>query len=169
MHGTPRTRARYMAVVFASALLSPSSLLHAQEQAPANQENWSATQQEVWEQEEVFWRYLSAGQVDRFMTLWDEQVIDWPSSEGRPISRSALRNSVEQDASGSDLHYELEPLAINMYGDIGMAFYGVIFKNEKGEATGAGRYIHVWRKQDGEWTIIGGMSAPATDTASWNR
>lgn len=169
MRDKPRSLVRYIAVVLASALLAPSSLLHAQEQALADREDWSGAQQEVWEQEEAFWTYLSAGKIDRFMTLWDEQVIDWPSSEDRPISRSALRSSVEEDASGSDLRYELEPLAINVYGVIGMAFYGVIFKSEKGEATGAGRYIHVWQKQDGEWKIIGGMSAPATDTASWER
>lgn len=160
---------QWLAVIAAIALIVRPSRVRAQNQALADQEDWSATQQEVWEQEQVFWRHLSDGEVDRFMTLWDEQVVDWPSSEGRPVGGSALRSAVEEDASGSDLRYELEPLAINVYGDIGMSFYGVIFRNEKGEATGAGRYIHVWRKRDEEWKIIGGMSAPATDTASWMR
>ncbi len=169
---TSRTGRRYgylMAGVAITLFYLPSEV-SGQEQTVADQENWSPTQKEVWEQEQAFWRYLSASEVDRFMTLWDGQVIDWPGSEGRPIGRSALRSSVEEDAtSGSDLRYELEPLAINVYGDIGIAFYGVIFKNERGEPTGAGRYTHVWRKKGGEWEIIGGMSAPATDTASWKR
>lgn len=76
---------------------------------------------------------------------------------------------MEEDVSESDLRYELEPLAVNIDRKIGITFYRVIHDNEKGETTGATRLTHTWRKQDGEWKIIGGMSAPATDTASWNR
>lgn len=167
MRDKPRSLSRYIAIVLASILLAPSPLLHAQEQALADQENWSATQQEVWEQEQVYWQYLSAGEIDRFMTLWNEQFVGWPAGEGHPVGRSDIRNLAESVRTSPS--YDLEPLAVNVYGDIGITFYRAIFTNREGEAVGASRLTHTWRKQAGEWTIIGGMSAPATDTASWKR
>lgn len=35
-------------------------------------------EQAVWQMEEAYWRYVQAGDVEHYVTLWHERFVGWP-------------------------------------------------------------------------------------------
>jgi ketosteroid isomerase-like protein len=60
--------------------------------------------------------------------------------------------------------YSIEQLAIHVTGDVAIDHYrikAIWANNDGGEVrTDAFRIMHTWIRANGEWQIIGGMSAP---------
>jgi ketosteroid isomerase-like protein len=131
-------------------------------------EEWSATQKQVWGREETYWELTAAGDVDRFMTLWDDRFVEWPDAEETPITVSEPRPGVadwSEDARSNEFSYTLDPLAIAVSGNVGVTYYRVrtAIRAEDGEETAEYRTAHTWRKTGEEWKLVGGMSAPILD------
>lgn len=91
-----------LAVGASVVLLSVPTAVHGQEQALADQQHWSATQQEVWEQEQAYWGYLSAGKIERFMALFDKEFVGWsgPGIISRAYARKMAGRVAESRLSG---------------------------------------------------------------------
>lgn len=165
MRDKPTSLVRYIAFVLASAVLARTSLLHAQEQALADQENWSAIEQEVWEQEERYWRLREARDFEGFMSLWDEDFVGW-SGPGI-ISREDIRRLVRKEFKRErdrELRYELFPRAVRAYGNVVATFYTAVFRDSTGAEADRARFHHVWRNDEGTWKIIEGLSAAPLDS-----
>ena len=40
--------------------------------------DFTPEEQAVWQMEEAYWRYVQAGDVEQYVTLWHERFVGWP-------------------------------------------------------------------------------------------
>jgi ketosteroid isomerase-like protein len=125
----------------------------------------SEAEESVWEMEENYWRYVQAGDVESYLTLWHEDFVGWPCSTWEPADKTNVANWVRNIRDKEwRLTYELKPLAIRLFGDIAVVHYAATYVFDYGDGTGAGegeprKFTHTWMKVDGQWQIITGMCA----------
>jgi len=74
-----------LAAIIALLILSPASWTRAQ-QTTKNVNN-SDRIEAVWKREELYWRYVLAGDVDNYRTLWDEGFRDGHARKSRQLQR----------------------------------------------------------------------------------
>jgi len=122
----------------------------------AHETGWSQAQTEVWGREEAYWKSLKGHDKEAYLSLWDEVFFGWPSYAKSPVGKNALR---ERPLRAVD-SYTFEQKSVQMFGDLAMTFLQVQVKpSTNGKEGGLVlRITHTWRKKDGEWRIIGGMS-----------
>lgn len=125
------------------------------------QQNWSNKQKKVWEKEKSYWKLRKAANFEGFMSLWDKAFIGWSGPE--TFNWSDLKRKVKKEFKGRDngLNYELRPHAVKIFGSTAVTFYSVLFQNDKGDTVDRALFHHSWRKQNGTWKIIAGMSVPS--------
>jgi ketosteroid isomerase-like protein len=124
--------------------------------ALAQETGWSQAQAEVWGREEGYWKSLQAHDKEAYLALWDEVFLGWPSYAKSPVGKNTLR---ERPLRAVD-SYTFEQKSVQMFGDLAMTFLQVRVKPSSNgkERELVLRITHTWRKKDGEWRIIGGMS-----------
>jgi len=47
--------------------------------ALARESAWTSAQQEVWNREESYWKFLVARNMEDYLSLWDEEFVGGPS------------------------------------------------------------------------------------------
>lgn len=123
---------------------------------PAQENGWSPAQKEVWGREEAYWNALRSQDKDAYLSLWDDVFLGWPSYAKSPVGKNTLR---ERPLRAVD-SFTFEQKSVRMFGEMAMTFLQVRLKpsatSEEGEVLL--RITHTWRKTDGQWRIIGGMS-----------
>jgi ketosteroid isomerase-like protein len=111
-------------------------------------------EREVWAAEERYWALRSAGDIDGFMALWDDQFAGWPHTTGAPITKNDVRGEVSRQlAAEGASRPRLERVSVRVHGDFAFVFYRVRFGGE------TFRIHHAWRRTIDGWKIIAGMSA----------
>lgn len=133
--------------------------------APALPQNLklSTEQQQVWNQEEKYWEAVKAKDRDSYIALWDEDFVGWPYRFAEPIRKDQIRSDPFGMLQGRKLQsVQLEPKAVQLFKDVAVVHYLVTVQyklsDDKVEAQIA-RITHTWRRNNGVWLIIGGMSA----------
>lgn len=122
----------------------------------------SAEQEEVWRIEEKYWQMVEAQDRERYIALWDEDFVGWPDNCAAPIRKDVIRS----DTFGTlrDMkNFCLEPKAVQVFQDVAITFYVVTaaYTPKEGDyELVTFRCTHTWRKVNGIWRIIGGMSSP---------
>jgi ketosteroid isomerase-like protein len=127
--------------------------------------DFSADEQAVWQMEEVYWKYVQAGDVEHYVTLWHDRFVGWPCFAAEPSDKSRIGDWVREIRDGR-LHftYELKPLAVRVFDDVAIVQYAATYTTRypDGTSSGAGiwrKFTHTWKKTDGDWQIITGMCA----------
>lgn len=131
----------------------------------AAQMQMSAAQKEVWAGEERYCQAINAGDDHAYMALWDDDFVGWPGSFDKPAGKEGIREAVAK-AHGSKAHCQSTPMAVHVMGDIAMTFYA--FHIERTDKAGKktvsdSRITHTWRRENGVWKIVGGMSGKPSD------
>jgi len=54
---------------------------------PVTAEDWNADEKAVWKLEEDYWRFVSAGDVDAYVSLWHDDFVGWPCFEWNPARK----------------------------------------------------------------------------------
>lgn len=147
-------------IVSVLALVGPSSPV------PAAGEGTNVS--EVWSLEDDYWRFVKAGDVQKYRTLWHESFIGWPCGEDRPVGKSAIGNWVQvirdkQVSFTSDLTRE----GAQEFGSIVVVHYRVTMVSTypDGRVEGRGqvsKITHTWMRVGKTWQIIGGMCGRLT-------
>jgi ketosteroid isomerase-like protein len=126
----------------------------------------SAGENAVWQLEEDYWRFVSAGDLDSYVKLWHEDFAGWPCSEASPARKGDIGKWVRDIRDNHwKLTYELKPLESQAFGgDIVIVYYAATFVYDYGDGTGSGdglwrKFTHTWMKTPEGWKIIGGMCA----------
>ena len=129
-------------------------------QPPSTQ---SASVQQVWDREETYWRLVKAGDVARYVDLWESRFVGWPCYTAHPASKDSIGNWVRRirDDHG-DLRYDLQREGAADYGDLVVVYYRtpIINRYPDGRISGADttwKFTHTWRRTNGIWLIAGGM------------
>lgn len=122
----------------------------------------SPEQEQVWRMEEKYWQIVEARDREAYIALWDEDFVGWPDNCAGPIRKDVIRSDTFGTLRGLK-NFHLEPRAVQVFQDVAITYYVVA----AAYATKAGsnevlafRCTHTWRKVNGVWLIIGGMSSP---------
>jgi ketosteroid isomerase-like protein len=120
----------------------------------------------VWQLEEDYWRYVSAGDVESYVELWHDDFVGWPCHELHPAGKGDIGKWVRDVRDNRwKLTYSLKPLAIQEFGDdVVVVHYAAEYVYDYGDGTrsGAGlwrKFTHTWMRNSDRWQIIGGMCA----------
>ena len=148
---------RVVACLLAGAL-AVSSAGTAQPQA-------SGSEQALWKLEHTYWRYVQDNDLRAYLSLWHEDFIGWPQTSASPIHKDHITDWITSQTS-KGLRFKLgefKPAAIQTIGDTSVVYYWMTYelldKDGKGPAY-TFRITHTWLKDENDWRIIGGMSAP---------
>lgn len=130
----------------------------------AEQPRFAPEQQEVWRMEEKYWQIFTALDREGYLALWDENQVDWPYPLSDPIRKDFIRSDPFALLQGGKLkNVHLEPKAVQVFNNVGVTYYIVTDTYTKKDGSSeeeSFRISHTWRKKDGTWLIIAGMSAP---------
>lgn len=121
---------------------------------------------QVWNLEKAYWEYVKGNDLEKYRALWHEDFLGWPFVSSAPVRKDHITDWITANTSkGVKLHsYSIEQLAIHVTGDVAIDHYRIkaTWANYEGAEvrTDAFRITHTWSRANGEWQIIGGMSAP---------
>ena len=116
--------------------------------------------------EEKYWQVVEAHDREGYVALWDEDFVGWPDNCEVPIRKDVIRADTFGTLRDME-NFHPEPKAIQVFGDVAITFYIVTAAyTPKGgnQELVTFRCTHTWRKVNGAWLIIGGMSSPERQT-----
>ena len=127
----------------------------------------SAQEDEVWQMEENYWKYVKAGDVEKYRSLWNDEFVGWPCSMSHPARKANIGDWVVRIRDEKiQVSYDLNREAVQYFGDVAVVHYTtpIIYRLSDGTVTGEGQLLkltHTWKKFGDQWQIITGMCAAA--------
>ncbi len=118
----------------------------------------SQDQQEIWGLVESYWESAHNGDLEGLMNLLHEKYVCWP--EGYTVTYNKSETEflfTKWLTHNRPKSYELSVRAIQIIKNVAMVHYSVNTKGNWGSESR--RRNSVWMKNNGEWKLIGGMSA----------
>jgi hypothetical protein len=125
----------------------------------------------VWQLEDDYWRFVRAGDVDRYVLLWHDQFIGWPCGRAHPARKDAIGDWVREVrdkriAVAVDLTRE----GAQDFGNIVVVHYRFtrVDTYPDGRVEGRGtssKITHTWMKVGDTYQIVGGMCGTLPDAA----
>lgn len=155
-----------MLKAFATFLILAATLLWSQASPPAQAQDLSRDEAQVWSLEKAYWEYVKANDIEKYRALWHDDFVGWPTSSSAPQRKDHITDWITRNTSkGVKLQsYALEQLAIKVTGDIAIDHYRLKMvwagPGPTESNTEVIRITHTWIKTGDTWLIIGGMSAP---------
>jgi len=126
---------------------------------PASAQEWSAEQQEVWQNVEAYWDLIAKEDIDGFMTYMHDDFLGWVRGQWVPTNRNdrmvELTHSFETTES---MWYTLKPVGIKVHGDVAIVhyFFTTTDRDAEGdEETSSGYWTDILMKQGNKWVMIG--------------
>jgi ketosteroid isomerase-like protein len=118
----------------------------------------SQDQQEIWGLVESYWESAHNGDLEGLMNLLHEKYVYWPEGYTVTYNKSEIEFLFTKWLTHNrPKSYELIVRAIQIIKDVAMVHYSVNTKGNWG--SDSRRRISVLMKNNGEWKLIGGMSA----------
>jgi ketosteroid isomerase-like protein len=121
-------------------------------------------EKEIWKNEKAYMGFFQKEDPEGVLTFWDKGGIGWPMGTPQPSGNSEARNKYLEDlfARTKVITFEIRPMAIKVFGDVAVVHYFVDWVSQDSEGNKEKlktRITHTWMKKEGQWKIIGGMSA----------
>jgi len=123
----------------------------------------SDTVDEVWAREEAYWRFVKAGDVESYLTLWNKDFRGWPCASDHPATKATIGDWVREIRDQRiRFSYELVREGAAHVGGVVVVYYRtpMIYEYADGRKEGTGKtrkFTHTWMKLNGTWQIVGGM------------
>ena len=117
----------------------------------------------VWAREEQYWRYVKAGDLESYLTLWSDGFRGWSCGQPHTTTIAEVGNSVRSIRDQKiQLTYTLTREGAAHFGDVVVIYYQATQRREFPDTrlTGSGttsKLTHTWRRFGDVWKIIGGM------------
>ncbi|GAC1417882.1 MAG: hypothetical protein NVSMB53_16900 [Gemmatimonadaceae bacterium] len=143
--------------------LTPSNGWASRQASPKSPTPSQADFDEVWAREEEYWRYVKAGDVANYLTLWNDNFRGWPCSTEHTSTKATIGDWVRRIRDDKiRFSYALVREGATSTGGAVIVYYGtpLIYEYSDGRIEGAGktrRFTHTWMKTNGAWQIVGGM------------
>jgi hypothetical protein len=119
----------------------------------------------VWSLEDDYWRFVKAGDLESYLTLWHEEFVGWPCHTDHPVGKSEVGGWVK-DIRDKKVRFtaDLTREAGQAFGSIVVVHYlsTMVSTYPDGRVEGQGqeaKFTHTWLKVGNSWQIIGGMCA----------
>ncbi|HEX3123005.1 MAG TPA: nuclear transport factor 2 family protein [Rhodanobacteraceae bacterium] len=154
-------------LVLCGCLLAAAQLAGGQSSSPGD----SASVSEVWRREADYWRFVKAGDVKSYVSLWHDKFIGWPCGQEHPKRKASIGDWVREVRDKQiNVNSELTREGAEDFGSIVVAHYRVtrVDTYPDGHVEGKGKeskITHTWMKVGGTWVIIGGMCGTLPDSA----
>jgi ketosteroid isomerase-like protein len=122
----------------------------------AQAQQWTATQQEVWEFEEACW---ATEDSEALMACFHDDYVGWAIGSSVPLSKEDRRPFAARSYETEDFVFlYLKPLAIKVHGNVAIVLYLATYTT-KNKATGkettvTQRWTDVCLKEGDGWTYI---------------
>ncbi len=134
---------------------------------PALPEQLTEDEQVVWDLEVAYWEYVKGNDIPGYRSLWDDDVVAWPSFSRAPVmGKEDIHEWFQpyhEDLSKS-FDFELTREAVRSFGNVVVTHYLVrIFLRsaETGEVMANDQIAgvtHTWQQRGDTWQIVTGMS-----------
>ena len=123
-------------------------------------QQWSDAQKEVWTGVQKYWEAPAKGDVQGFLSYFDESYMGWNNQSLVPQSKANTSKWIENDMNNnSTVLYTLTPLTIWVKGDFAYVHYTysqLLKDNNTGKETpSSGTWTDILMKKDGKWVLIG--------------
>jgi ketosteroid isomerase-like protein len=108
-------------------------------------------------------KYVQAGDVSSYLTLWHDRFVGWPCLNAHPAAKDSIANWVRTIRDGHiHLTSHLTREGAADFGDIVIVYYSTPMLREYPDGRVAGRdmvwkFTHTWRRDNDRWQIVGGM------------
>jgi hypothetical protein len=128
---------------------------------PASAQSQSVS--EVWALEDDYWRFVKAGDVESYRTLWHEKFIGWPCDRDKPLRKSSIGDWVREIRDKKiKVTSVLTREGAEDFGAIVVVHYRFtrVDTYPEGRVEGRGReskITHTWMRVGNTWQIVGGM------------
>jgi hypothetical protein len=128
---------------------------------PAQAQSLSVS--EVWAREDDYWRFVKAGDVESYVTLWHEKFIGWPCDQDHPMRKSSIGDWVREIRDKKiAVTSVLTREGAEDFGAIVVVHYRFsrVDTYPDGRVEGRGReskITHTWMRVGSTWQIVGGM------------
>ena len=82
---------------------------------------WASTdaERDVWGMEEAYWRYVKAGDVEGYQSLWHEDFVGWTCLAAQPMRKEDVGDWIRQIRDGEfSVTYNLRREAVQSFGGV---------------------------------------------------
>jgi hypothetical protein len=140
----------FFAVLFAVILLSGNSFA----------QQWTSEQKDVWASEIKNWNDFQSGNLDAFMSYFDENSRDWDFGDNAPQNKADMGKGMKAFYdSSSVVYYTLTPITIWVNDNYAYAqyYYTMLTKDKitgKQQAN-QGNWTDILLKENGKWMLVG--------------
>lgn len=150
-------------------MLSASGFEQAAAQGASTREPESVSQ--VWRREADYWRFVVAGDVENYVSLWHDKFIGWPCGQDHPKRKASIGDWVREVR---DKHikvaFNLTREGAEDFGNVVVVHYRFtrVDTYPDGTVEGEGKeskITHTWMRLGDSWLIIGGMCGALPDSA----
>ena len=118
----------------------------------------SPEQQKIWGLIESYWESAQNGDLESLMNSLHEKYVFWPQGYTVPYNKSEIEFLFGKWLTHNRPKlYELNPRSIQLIKNVAIVHYSVNTKGNWGPDSG--RRTSFWMKNNGEWKLVGGMSA----------
>ena len=123
-------------------------------------QQWSAEQQEVWAGVQKYWDVAAKGDVQGFLSYFDEGYMGWSNQSMVPQSKANTSKWIENDMKNTTtILYTITPLTIWVKGDFAYVHYSYAqltrSKNSDKTTSSSGIWTDILMKKDSKWVLIG--------------
>jgi hypothetical protein len=129
----------------------------------------SASVAAVWALEDAYWRYVQAGDVASYRTLWHDRFVGWPCVTPHTATKDSIGGWVRRIRDEHiQLTFDLKREGVADLGSTIVVYYSTPMIRTYPDGRIEGRdttwkFTHTWQRDRGRWQIIGGMCGlPAT-------
>lgn len=125
----------------------------------------------VWLREADYWRFVKAGDVDSYVSLWHDNFIGWPCGQEHPMRKASIGDWVRDvRAKHIDVAIDLTQEGAEEFGSIVVVHYRFtrVDTYPDGHIEGRGKaskITHTWMRVGDTWQIVGGMCGSLPDAA----
>ena len=138
--------------------------------SPASAQEWSAEQQEVWQNVQAYWDLSAKEDLEGFMSYHHDDFLGWDWGHLFPTNKADRRaGHVRSFETADNVLYTLKPIGIKVHGDVAIVHYFFSYTNvdAKGEEqSAAGHWTDILMKQGDKWVMIGDAGGATTDGAN---
>jgi ketosteroid isomerase-like protein len=123
-------------------------------------QQWSDAQKEVWAGVQKYWDVAAKGDVQGFLSYFDDSYLGWSNQSRVPQSKANTSKWIENDMKdNTTVVSTITPLTIWVKGDFAYVHYtyGEVTQDKKSgeKKTSGGTWTDILMKKDGKWVMIG--------------
>lgn len=122
-------------------------------------QQWSSEQKEVWKTIEEHWALNEKGELNGFLSLYDESYLGWNYNSEVPRDYSTVIKRIKYFFQNRKiLLYTIIPARIWVKDDFAFAhyYYTTVSKDNDGViTTDSGRWTDIFMKKGNKWLCIG--------------